>query len=133
MSGSPLRIPTGTGLGPRGKRFWRSVTTDYDFTRADDLELLIEVCRLLDELEELKAAIAEHGSVVPGSMGQPRPHPALSEMNKARSTLRLLLVRLGLDQADAEMDKASKSGQKAADARWGNVRSIEERRRGAGS
>ena len=61
------RVPE--GLGPRGSAFWVSAQTELEFdTRETDL--LIEVCRTLDMIDSLTAAIASDGIMLTGSQGQ---------------------------------------------------------------
>jgi hypothetical protein len=79
------RKPTApAGLSKRGRRFWSTVVGSYSL-RADEVELLAELCRALDELEAMRVAVAEAGVTVVGSRGQVRPNPLLSELRGTRA------------------------------------------------
>lgn len=86
----------------------------------DEVELLAESCRCLDQLEALREAIDADGVTVPGSEGQPRVHPAISQMNATRGLLGKLLAQLGLpDPEGAAVPSASSvRARKAAESRW---------------
>lgn len=58
-------------LASRGGRFWASATDVYVLD-VDELELLAEACRTLDDLEALRRAVAEDGVTVDASQGQRR-------------------------------------------------------------
>jgi hypothetical protein len=110
------------GLGPRGRRFWRSMHADYDYSDAET-ELLVEACRVLDNVEALAAVVAAEGPTSTGSKGQTVTHPALQELRQQRLLLSRLLPQL--EDVDAEVSgpalasAASVRGRKAAAARWG--------------
>jgi hypothetical protein len=109
----------------RGVRFWRRVVAEFDPSLAET-ELLAEACRLLDELDDLRAVVARDGATVTGSRGQVRAHPALGELRQARGELRRLLDALGIpagamaaagDVAGVP-SLASRRAAKAARTRW---------------
>lgn len=58
-------------LASRGGRFWASATDVYVLD-VDELELLAEACRTLDDLEALRRAVAEDEVTVDASQGQRR-------------------------------------------------------------
>ena len=104
------------GLGTRGRRFWRSTTKDFE-PSSSEFELVVEVCRFLDEIEALEAGVREQGVTVEGSRGQPRPHPALGELRQHRLALGRLLAQL--DFPDEVLDSpATSRARKAAETRW---------------
>lgn len=109
------------GLGPRGLRFWRQATDSFELSDAE-AEVLHEVCRTLDNLDSLAAAIAENGPTAVGSTGQMVASPLLTEVRGQRLALRNLLA--ALDLPDLEGDAArlpstrSVGGKRAAAARW---------------
>ena len=92
-SASAPRTAVPKGLGPRGRTFWRKVQKVYELD-LPETELLIEVCRALDECEALQSAIAEQGHTVDGSRGQVVAHPALVELRQTRQVLGRLLAQL---------------------------------------
>ena len=65
-------------LGERGAAFWQSAVTAFELSDTE-LELLVECCRLLDEVESLRDALTRDGVTVLGSTKQPRVHPALAQ------------------------------------------------------
>jgi hypothetical protein len=107
------------GLGPRGRRFWRSTIADYELTEGE-LEVLAEAARTLDDLDRLAAAIAEHGAMTTGSQGQPVVNPALTEARGQRAVLHRLLAALALPDDDGKAIPTSTTtrSQTAARARW---------------
>lgn len=118
------------GLGARGGAFWGWAVDAFDFDR-QELELLAEACRQMDELEALAAAIAEHGPMVGGSQGQPRVNPALAEARNGRAALRRMLAALDLPEVPADgatgasaaaearaAEERSSRARAAAEARW---------------
>lgn len=116
---SAPRQPSGLKRGGRGVRFWRAIVAEHECSPAE-LELLAEACRLLDELDVLRAAIVEAGPVVVGSRGQPRPHPALGELRQARGELRRLVDALGIPAPAGAgvVSLTSRRASKAARVRW---------------
>jgi len=97
MPNSPARVPK--GLQARGRAFWKSVTSQFELS-LDETELLVEVCRLLDQCERLAAVIVEDGETVTGSTGQIRIHPGIGELRGSRLALGRLLAQLGLPGED---------------------------------
>jgi len=109
-----------TGLGPRGRAFWRDTVAAYDLERAE-LELLAETCRTLDEIDELVVALDRDGMTVPGSAGQTRTHPAINEVRQHRLALGRLLAQLALPDLDGGSipKPSSLRASHAARTRWG--------------
>lgn len=117
-------------LAERGKRFWRQVWKEYDLN-VDEVELLAEACRTLDECDRLRQRVATDGDTVPGSTGQLRLHPALVELRLARAGLGKLLAQLGLpdlETGDAPQTAAQRRSSAASQARWKAKREEQERR-----
>ena len=104
----------------RGRAFWRDTAAGFYLERGE-LELLAEVCRTLDEIDALAAAIARDGPTVPGSAGQTRTHPAINEVRQHRLALGRLLAQLALPDLDgASIPKpTSLRASHAARTRWG--------------
>jgi hypothetical protein len=98
---------TPEGLGKRGLSFWRRAHRGYDFS-ASELELLTEVCRCLDELEEMASSGA-----------------AARDRATARTTLGRLLAQLGLqdDEGGTLPSPGTTRARAAARERWGNAAS----------
>ncbi|MGN7247102.1 terminase [Janibacter anophelis] len=108
-----------SGLGARGTRFWRSTLAEFDLSDAER-EILAEACRTLDDLDRLAGMVAEHGSMVTGSQGQPVLNPALTEARGQRLALHRLVAALQLPDADdAPIPTAVQMrGKRANQARW---------------
>jgi hypothetical protein len=113
------KLPAPKGLGARGRAFWRTVQADYDLDVAE-IELLVEVCRALDECEALHAVVERDGRTVPGSRGQVVAHPALSELRSTRLMLGRLLAQLELPDEDGSSlpTPLQARGRRAASSRW---------------
>ncbi len=106
-------------LGDRGRRFWLTTVEVYELTDSE-LSLLLEVCRLMDECEALRQALADDGTTVPGSNGQPRVHPAVGELRQHRLALGRLLSQLALPDEDDDRlaTPLQARGRQAASKRW---------------
>ncbi len=106
-------------LGTRGRRFWTAAVEAYELTDSE-LSLLLEVCRLMDECEGLRQALAEDGTTVAGSNGQPRVHPAVGELRQHRLALGRLLSQLALPDEDDDRlaTPLQARGRAAAAKRW---------------
>jgi len=96
------RTPVPEGLGPRGLSFWRRAHRGYDFS-ASETELLTEVCRCLDELEQMASSGA-----------------AARDLATARVTLGRLLAQLGLQDEDGGTlpSPGTARARTAAEKRW---------------
>ncbi len=124
MMSTRSKAPTApSGLGARGRAFWRHAVAGYDLSETER-ELLAECCRLLDECEALRAAVDADGATVPGSSGQPRVHPALGELRQHRLALGKLLAQLALPDVDESTlsSPVQVRGRRGAAARWGGQR-----------
>jgi len=126
MTTSKPRIPS--GLGPSGRALWRKLTVAFDF-EPGEAAILETAARQADDVAALEALIAEQGLTVVGSQGQPRLNAAVPECRQSRLALARMLGMLGMpDEEDRPMSAASRSAQKASNARWNRKRSEEERR-----
>ena len=115
---------TPKGLATRGRRFWSATVSKYELT-APELELLVEVCRCLDRLDQLDEFIASAGVTAVGSQGQTVINGALVESRGQQLVLHRLIAALSLpDECGASVPTASKlRAQTAGTARWAGVRS----------
>lgn len=127
---SELSMPA--GLGPRGSRFWSETVAEFVLDGGSS-ELLVEVCRTLDRLDDLAASIVSEGVTVLGSQGQPVLHPGLAESRSQSLALHRLLAGLALPAEDGGASVESTTtvrARKAATARWAGhnaSRAIRER------
>ncbi|GAA1679659.1 hypothetical protein GCM10009745_24470 [Kribbella yunnanensis] len=105
-----------------GKAFWSRTVSTFELTDSE-VQLLRAVCRLLDEIELLEAAIDRDGVVVRGSTGQIRVHPAVAEARGHRVAAARLIAQLALpDQDDNTVLTALQArSRRANDTRWGKA------------
>ena len=110
--------------GTRGAALRKKLTDEYDW-QAHELELVEEVCRTLDVIDEL-AAIVRGGVTSTGSMGQPVVHPAVAELRQQQAGLAKLLTMLNippLDEGEGLESPRQARGRLGAAARWSRDRS----------
>jgi hypothetical protein len=108
-----------TGLALRGRTFWRQVVDRYALNPAEQ-QILWELCRTLDVLDELNAERATADAFVKGSEGQPRPHPVYAMIVESQKIAVLLSRRLALPD-DMAREKRTASAVVANKARWQGV------------
>ena len=116
MAGKSVR----TGVfGPRGQAFHDKITAAFVLSEAES-QLFAEVCRVLDEIDGLNAAVKRDGITVGGSTGQIRVHPALGEVRQHRLALGRLLAQLSLPDEDGSIlsSAVTARARKAAQSRW---------------
>lgn len=86
------------GLGPAGRRLWRSVLAEFELSEHERV-LLQQSCRVVDELDAFAEVIAREGVMAPDGA---RAHPAVVESRQLRLALTRLLATLrmpaGLDE-----------------------------------
>lgn len=113
------------GLGARGKRVWSQTVAQYEL-REDELGLLAELARSLDTLDRIDVELSKSPLMIPGSTGQARPNPLLSEARGQRMAAAQLFRSLGLSDADDVEDGQALPtpkqlrARRAAQARWGS-------------
>lgn len=90
-----------TGLGTRGRRYWRRVLGSYELSDSE-CELLHEVCRTLDRLDLLDEAVLTIGATTKGSAGQEVVNPALTEARGQQALLHRLVAALALPDEDGD-------------------------------
>ncbi|HYK96132.1 MAG TPA: hypothetical protein VE011_09745 [Candidatus Dormibacteraeota bacterium] len=111
--------PAPRGLGARGRRLWRRLVADFDFS-VPELELLAEACRTLDSIDFIATALAGAELAIPGSRGQLTAHPLLAEQRQQRELLGRLIGRLQLPDEDPDdaSAAATRFARRGAQARW---------------
>lgn len=117
-----MKAPSDLIAKGRGRKFWNQVQKSYDLTDSER-EVLTEVCRQLDECDDLRAVVVAEGATSKGSRGQVRIHPALQELRQSRAELRRLLAELQLPDINPENKQTVPSARsirarKAATTRW---------------
>jgi len=107
------------GLRTRGLHFWHDTLASFELSDAER-QILTEVCRTLDNLDDLAEAIELDGPTTKGSMGQTVVHPALTEARGQRLVLHRLLAALQLPDEDGQtLTTATQTrAQTANRARW---------------
>lgn len=115
--------PPPAGLRTSGRDFWTSTQDAYELD-ARDRPVLVELCRVLDEIDDLKAAVDHDGVMSTGASGQPVEHPALGGLRSHRTILDRLIVRLGLPDSEGKrpMSTSQLHSRVATDARWAEHR-----------
>ena len=86
-------------LGPHGLRLWREIQAEYGITDSGGVEVLLQLCSAVDRAEELAAAIARDGALIPSGKdgdGPLKAHPAVREELACRSFVVRSLERLGI-------------------------------------
>src|SRR3954451_6879515 len=83
------------GLGEAGRGLWDEVVGAYELA-PDELTLLGQACRTVDELEAIADALAAGPVVVTGSMGQPKASGLFAEARAHRLVLAKLFEQLEL-------------------------------------
>jgi hypothetical protein len=80
-----------------------------------ELELLVEVCRLLDRSDELEMRIAADGIMVDG-----KPHPLMPEQRQVSLAIGRLVAQLGVPADDGGPLSSPRSARarRAAQTRW---------------
>lgn len=107
-------ISTPRGLGARGKRLWKDVTTAYKL-RPDEVVVLENACRSLDRALLLDKELEGQPLMVSGSQGQKREHPLLVEQRQQWAMVNKSLAQLRLpDEVDAKVNQQ----RTAAMSRW---------------
>lgn len=111
------------GLASRGREFWTTTTGKFELSE-QELSLLIEACRTMDDLDHLAAAIKRDGVMTTGSTGQSVVNPALTEARGQRLALHRILAALALPDEDGAAVKPARSirAETAAKARWAGHR-----------
>ncbi len=103
----------------RGEAFRKASLDGFELT-GPELELLAEICNLLNEIDDLQSAVEHDGVTVAGSTGQLRVHPALGELRQHRLALGRLLAQLGLPDpaGDSLPSGVQVRGRTSAKKRW---------------
>ncbi|MGI5165113.1 P27 family phage terminase small subunit [Spirillospora sp. CA-253888] len=86
------------GLAQRGQALWGDITQEYGEPQAEKLHLLIEACRLADQMEALEAILKADGYVVNLPGGNVKRHPADTALKDARSLFLKTLAALELPE-----------------------------------
>lgn len=120
------QYPAPRDLETRGKRLWRDVMAEFTL-RPDERSTLHELCRCLDMIDKVEADLRGAPLTLPGSTGQPRANPLLTELRGHRAVAAQLTRLLALnDVPDTAEDGTAVPtprqirSRRAAQARWGH-------------
>jgi hypothetical protein len=118
MTDDSLRPPPPPDLQDAGQALWNDVLSEFEMNAAE-LRLLHQLGLTLDELAQMKADLAEMGSVVMGSRNQPKINPLLPVIAAHRKLADQLVTALALP-LDGETIGRRRSAQakQAVDSRW---------------
>lgn len=94
-STSPPRAPA--GLKSAGRALWRAIVNEFELTESER-RLLVEAARCADQLDDLAAVIAEHGTMCEDG----RVAPAVIEARLQRLALARLVASLRVPDVDDE-------------------------------
>jgi P27 family predicted phage terminase small subunit len=112
-------LPPPDVLGDRGRKLWLELTDEFDFD-PQEVQLLLETCRTLDQIDALQDSIATNGVMVSGSQGQPVLNAAVAELRQQQTSYGRLVGQLNL--LDAELGQAmtarARAARTAGQARW---------------
>jgi hypothetical protein len=114
--------PPPKGIGPRGSAFWIEAQTSLEFD-ARETALLLEVCRTLDTIDALAAAVQADGVMLTGSQGQQVLNGAVGELRQQQAAYARLVTQLNLEGAEAGVpmrSPRSASASLTARRRWQN-------------
>ena len=117
-SGSVPDVPA--GIGKRGTAFWLDVQGELEFD-ARETDLLVEVCRILDTIDALAAAVKRDGVMLTGSQGQQVLNGAVAELRQQQAAYARLVTQLNLDgaeQGEAMRTPRGASASATAKRRW---------------
>lgn len=99
---------------------FREITGTY-LLDSGEMVLLRELCRTVDRIDTMEAALTRDGLTVAGGRGQiPRAHPLLYPLTEAQKTASRLVAELALPMAGEQVGRRRSPQQKAAaGTRWG--------------
>lgn len=116
-------------LEESGRALWTEIHSGWELGPHES-RLLLEACRLADELDMIRQAIREGPATVEGSKGQPRPSPLWEEARRHREQLSRLITALSFPAdsgaESAPMTPAQLKAQRAGQARWNAERARRE-------
>lgn len=90
-----MKIPK--HLGSVGKKFWRKMMEEREFTQTHHFELLAQACKCLDRVAEAREELDRVGSYYKDRWGTPHQHPALKGEQSNKILFARLMRELNLD------------------------------------
>jgi hypothetical protein len=101
-------------FGVAGAKLWAAILAVYEFEEPQEEALLGELCRTVDVLAELDAAIDAQGVVVRPSFEKVRPNPLLLERRAQTNTYLRLVKAMGLPMGLADAGGKVRHGVREA-------------------
>ena len=89
------------GLGPGGRKLWRSILADFDLGEHERL-MLQQACHTADSCAALQGVVAAEGELIADHLGRQVPHPALRELRQQRLVLARMIVTLRVPLGDED-------------------------------
>ncbi len=97
------------GLGPSGRRLWREITGQFGFDPAE-VQVLGELCRQVDTVDALAAAVAEDGVMIDNASGGKKLNTAVTELRQGRLAVARLAAALRLPSDDSARPEQRRAG-----------------------
>ncbi|MGV0790492.1 P27 family phage terminase small subunit [Mycolicibacterium sp. XJ1819] len=101
------RMPGGLGSG--GRKLWREIVDQFGFDPAE-VQVLVELCRQIDLVDALAAAVKADGVMIPSSSGGTKLNPAVAELRQGRLAVARLAAALRLPSEDTGRPDQRRAG-----------------------
>jgi len=85
------------GLKSAGKKFWKHVLKDFEFTESHDLERLRQACGCVDSILEAEEVVEAEGRFIRDRFQQIKEHPACRAIRDNKVLFCRIIRELGLD------------------------------------
>lgn len=96
-------------LGESGRALWQKLTAEYGFDPAEG-RVLAELCRHVDLVDELAAAVERDGVMIPAASGGVKLNPAVPELRQGRLAVARLAAALRLPSEDTGRPDQRRAG-----------------------
>jgi hypothetical protein len=100
-------------LGVAGGALWRRAVKEFSFNSVETA-LLHELCRVLDEIDDMRSRLAELGPTTKGSRGQQVLNPLLHQLTAHRRSADRLALALALPIGNETAGKRRSAAAKQA-------------------
>jgi len=84
-------------LKKNGAAFWKAANAETIFEDAHDIARLLMAAKILDEIAEAEAAVADAGMIILDRYGRPKEHPAVKIIRDDRILFCRIIRELALD------------------------------------
>ena len=110
------------GLQAPGRALWRAVHHGLPadvYLDGRDRVVLRMACEQVDDVAAVAEYLEAMGTAGPGSMGQERLNPAITELRQSRLAVAKLLGQLDLSEPEEDSESpVSRRARQAANSRW---------------